>query len=128
MWDTWRKCLSRAFLARGQRLCQQLGRWQHFDKEWPWYSDSDGSLFEFRDNCWFHHLPILRQHHLPTFAIEGQPCSNLSSTLHRTVVYINRERIVSTGSAPILAPPPPDATTLYGNMSSRLFLAGAAVT
>jgi hypothetical protein len=107
MWDTWRKCLSRAFLVRGRRLCQQLGRWQHFDKEWPWYSDSDGSLFEFHDNRWFHHLPILRRHHLPTFAIEGQPCSNPSSTLNCAVVYINRERIVSTGSAPILAPPSP---------------------
>jgi hypothetical protein len=74
MWNVWRQALKTAFLGRGRRLKQPLGRWFHLDPAQSWLLDRDKSLYQLCDGKWSYHCPLLRRQHLPAFAVIGRPC------------------------------------------------------
>jgi len=61
MWNVWRQALKTAFLGRGRRLKQPLGRWFHLDPAQSWLLDRDGSLYQLCNGKWLYHCPLLRK-------------------------------------------------------------------
>ncbi len=78
-----------------------MGKWFHFDSNWPWYTDSVGGLIEYKNGSWHAHKPVLKCNRLPTFEHESSPCQE-PQALSCATVYFNRSRIVCSGASSIL--------------------------
>jgi hypothetical protein len=97
MWNVWRQALKTAFLGRGRRLKQPLGRWFHLDPAQSWLLDRDGSLYQLCNGKWLYHCPILRRQHLPDFAVTGRPCQAPLSLYHELSFIKQEERLSAQG-------------------------------
>jgi hypothetical protein len=114
-WLTWQKWISKAFLSRGRRFRQPLGKWLRWEDSWKWFTSAEGELYSLSHGTWYSHTPVIRRNRLPMFSKERTVCS-APSTIHRATTYVKGGRIVCTGSAAIVKTPTHPLTSLMEHL------------
>jgi hypothetical protein len=113
----WQSFLKKTFLYCGLRLRRPLGKWLKWDDDWEWYfSPSQECLFRYRSDGWKYFSQVHKRDKLPTFLNTGKE-TNKPEDLQRATIYVNKNRLVCTGWAPIKYTQNPKADTFLQHLS-----------